>query len=1342
MLWKSRFLVWVVLSVVCIACPLWADTFSPLDVELNMPAFPEVGQEGTLDCTISSSMPLQGVSLKIELPKGVSLVSGSTTWTGDIGAQQSVPLQLVVKVTAAGNKTITATTFCRVDQYASFSDVDQVFFYAEPAFSMVGHLSDEVPNIGGAQCLETGEVSKPMKLAEQMKLPLQAEPDPQPCSLAPGDAADAEGGIAPAGLLTVSGRWCYYDRSDVYRPMEWVFVQLRNGSTDAVLAETWINDNDGNYTFPAVTNPGSAGFRTRVWCFHNNTNSSDGKALRVVGVGAGRTDGGNSVSPCYSVQSGVRTSGDGSYNMGTWHVINGDADYEPAFWIMMDLNKAFWWPYWWNDHTTMNGGVTVEWSSTSTHGDHNHRTDDGGNIHLKAASPNVCDVVLHEYGHEVQWDGYGQWLPTSDCPSPHYFETTEGPHCAWYEGFANWYKFAVSNDPVYHWAGGGSLDCENSTWGNYWDDGDLVEGRVAGAMWDIGDSNVDGIDTCNLSWEYIWDTWYGSANRDNTFAEFWTRWKNKGQPKHHPLKALYQCTIDYNSWPTFSGLPDRTMNEDATWNNAIDLWVYASDPDSSDSELEYAITGNTDPNCGVTIDAGDYVDINPVANWSGTSTVTISCSDGIRTRYDSFIITVNPVNDAPTISGIPDRTVLEDGSWNNAIDLWAYANDPETSDSGLTFTIVGNTNTNCGVSIDSNRYIDIYPTAGWSGYSDVTVRVADPSGATSSDVFRVTVTSVNDTPVFTTLLPDRYMNEDAHWDNAIDLWAYVTDETPDADLVFTITGNTNTNCGVSIDSGRYIDINPVANWNGTSDVTVRCTDTGGLWREDTFRITVYAINDPPTLAYLPDKLVAKDSSNNNAIDLWVYTDDEETSDSNLVYTISGNTDPNCGVSIDDLDYVDITPTAGWTGYSDVTIRATDEGGLWAEDTFRVISATFYNTISQARANPNGTWVAVESKVTTGAFPTYYYIEEPNRTSGIRVAGTGDYGPGYTKTVAGVLGTNYAERYIEPYYSKYTGEGIWVQPLGLTNDGLGGKSPDAYTPSVPEGATDLYNVGLLVRATGRVIQHAGGGRFFIDDGSSTIDNTTNVPSVLVYPVPSAYQPPVGSYVTITGISGASTLSGMPMRILRPRSDADIQIRHLNAAFVYYDAPADAQSFKNLLDANSVSTDLIYIKSLLDADWSKYHVVIIGSDTGTWSLASMTDPILSANTPIVALGAGGSHFLDAVTSPDLYLGWLHSWSGGGAFGGTYVGGDILAYPFALPYGLGDNIGIYGRIGSDFVALYDPEGVTNRMLRQYNDQTHYVLASEQDRFYQWGFYGSPSIMTKAGTQLFVNLVYSTVR
>ena len=103
------------------------------------------------------------------------------------------------------------------------------------------------------------------------------------------------------------------------------------------------------------------------------------------------------------------------------------------------------------------------------------------------------------------------------------------------------------------------------------------------------------------------------------------------------------------------------------------------------------------------------------------------------------------IDSPPTLSGLPDQTLNEDGSLNNAIDLWAYAADQETADSGLFFSIIGNTNLSSGASIDSNRYIDIAPFFNWYGTSDVTVQVSDGQ-FTNSDTFRITVNSVNDKP--------------------------------------------------------------------------------------------------------------------------------------------------------------------------------------------------------------------------------------------------------------------------------------------------------------------------------------------------------------------------------------------------------------------------------------------------------------------------------------------------------------------------------------------------------------------------------------------------------------------
>ena len=57
--------------------------------------------------------------------------------------------------------------------------------------------------------------------------------------------------------------------------------------------------------------------------------------------------------------------------------------------------------------------------------------------------------------------------------------------------------------------------------------------------------------------------------------------------------------------------------------------------------------------------------MNPAANQNGTSTVTLTVSDGSLSAFDTFVLTVNAVNDAPTISNVADQSTNEDTAKNN-----------------------------------------------------------------------------------------------------------------------------------------------------------------------------------------------------------------------------------------------------------------------------------------------------------------------------------------------------------------------------------------------------------------------------------------------------------------------------------------------------------------------------------------------------------------------------------------------------------------------------------------------------------------------------------------------------
>jgi hypothetical protein len=113
-------------------------------------------------------------------------------------------------------------------------------------------------------------------------------------------------------------------------------------------------------------------------------------------------------------------------------------------------------------------------------------------------------------------------------------------------------------------------------------------------------------------------------------------------------------------------------------------------------------------------------------------------------------------NTPPVISGLPDQQVPVNGSQPGAIDLWAYASDAESPDSELMFAIDNAPASGAGVSISGNRYIDINPTTGWSGQTDVRIRVTDPGALWDTDTFRVTVGQPDDYKAYLPLLAKRW----------------------------------------------------------------------------------------------------------------------------------------------------------------------------------------------------------------------------------------------------------------------------------------------------------------------------------------------------------------------------------------------------------------------------------------------------------------------------------------------------------------------------------------------------------------------------------------------------------
>jgi hypothetical protein len=127
----------------------------------------------------------------------------------------------------------------------------------------------------------------------------------------------------------------------------------------------------------------------------------------------------------------------------------------------------------------------------------------------------------------------------------------------------------------------------------------------------------------------------------------------------------------------------------------------------------------------------------PDAFGSGTVYLVLANSDG-RSVSRQVPVTINPVNDAPVLDGVPSPIYCtEDVDY--ALDMTPYASDIDDDFANLTF------NTDSPYAFPDNHTIIFNYPEGFTNDS-VTIRVEDPDGLTDTVVVDVEITPVNDEP--------------------------------------------------------------------------------------------------------------------------------------------------------------------------------------------------------------------------------------------------------------------------------------------------------------------------------------------------------------------------------------------------------------------------------------------------------------------------------------------------------------------------------------------------------------------------------------------------------------------
>jgi hypothetical protein len=199
-----------------------------------------------------------------------------------------------------------------------------------------------------------------------------------------------------------------------------------------------------------------------------------------------------------------------------------------------------------------------------------------------------------------------------------------------------------------------------------------------------------------------------------------------------------------NTPPTISSITDRSINEDSN-TGTIAITIGDAHTTTGNLTLSGASSNPTlvpASNIGFGgSGASRTVTVTPAANQSGMATVTITVSDGLLSASGTFVLTVNPVNDAPTISTLADQTINQ-GTSTGPIgltigDIETTAGSLVVSGSSSNPTLVPNGNLVFGGS-GASRTVTVTPATDQTGTASITVTVNDGSAITT-DSFVLTV---------------------------------------------------------------------------------------------------------------------------------------------------------------------------------------------------------------------------------------------------------------------------------------------------------------------------------------------------------------------------------------------------------------------------------------------------------------------------------------------------------------------------------------------------------------------------------------------------------------------------
>ncbi|EPM4308766.1 tandem-95 repeat protein [Vibrio parahaemolyticus] len=348
---------------------------------------------------------------------------------------------------------------------------------------------------------------------------------------------------------------------------------------------------------------------------------------------------------------------------------------------------------------------------------------------------------------------------------------------------------------------------------------------------------------------------------------------------------------------------------------AVTIDVLPNDTDVDGDKLSIQSASVPEAQGKVEIVDGKLV-FTPAENFNGHAEIIYTVTDGELTDEAKVTVTVNPVNDAPTIKVDAVESITEDAVNTDTVVATLTVRDTDTPEEQLTVSLENNSNgyfvlvgnevklTQAGVDAVNNDELNL---------KDLTISasVSDGVNPTASDSDSLIVNRVNDAPTVENAIADQVLSEDFA-SYTIDLNDAFKDS--DSALNFSVSGNSNVL--VSIENG-IATISPTADWNGSETLTFTATDPSGESVSQTVNFTVAPVAD-----IVADKTTVVEDT---PTIIKVLGNDTFEGDDKVVSLDTNNGPANGTVSVNPDGSVTYTPNDNYHGADSFTYIVTSGG---------------------------------------------------------------------------------------------------------------------------------------------------------------------------------------------------------------------------------------------------------------------------------------------------------------------------------------------------------------------------------------------------------------------------------